>query len=58
MDRVEMGDYVNGLLAQENSYSMGVCVWEDDDTTIYYLDKDEAISLRDALDRWINEGGK
>lgn len=55
----EFGEEYNGLCVQSSNDQMQICVWEDGvGDAGYYLNKTEGAVLRDALDRWINEGGK
>lgn len=55
----DLGEEWNGLCAQSSNDQMEIYVWEDGEgNASYRLNKIEGAALRDALGRWINEGGK
>jgi len=58
-DEVVFGDDLWGMRASRYLEYIEVYVWEDGaGTAEYHMTTYEASELRDALDRWINEGGK
>lgn len=55
----DFGDEEHGVTLERCSELAELYVWEDGEGhASYYLNKIEGAALRDALDRWINEGGK
>ncbi len=58
-DDWEVGDEVmNGAAAVGWEGTFQIRVWYDYNYASYFANSDEARSLRDAIDRWLNEGGK
>lgn len=51
------GDSYKGAAAVGWDGSFELRVWNDEDYATRTLDEEEATLLRDAIDRWLNEGG-